>query len=281
MNKNKYIKSPLNYTGGKFKLLSQITPLFPDTISTFVDLFGGGFNVGVNVKAEKIIYNDKCFQVKNILEMFYNTPIEILIHDIEKTIEQYQLTKENAFGYLTLRTDYNESQTKHPILLYTLICYAFNNQIRFNLKDEFNMPFGKNKSSFNPTLKQKFTDFVNEIHTKNIEYTSKDFSEFKFDYLDKNSFVYCDPPYFNTVATYNENCGWHERDELSLRNLLIELNKQGIKWGLSNNLKSNTTLEQWAKQNNFNIHYMNYSYKNCNYQKKDKNHDIEVLITNY
>ena len=37
---NKYIKSPLNYTGGKFKLLSQIVPLLPQNINTFVDLFG-------------------------------------------------------------------------------------------------------------------------------------------------------------------------------------------------------------------------------------------------
>ena len=41
--KGDLIKSPLNYTGGKFKLLPQILPLFPDNIDTFVDLFAGGF----------------------------------------------------------------------------------------------------------------------------------------------------------------------------------------------------------------------------------------------
>lgn len=39
--KEKYIKSPLNYVGGKYKLLK--VPLFPKNIHTFVDLFGGGF----------------------------------------------------------------------------------------------------------------------------------------------------------------------------------------------------------------------------------------------
>lgn len=52
------IASPLNYTGGKFKLLPQILPLFPKKIDTFVDLFCGGCNVGLNVKSKKIIYND-------------------------------------------------------------------------------------------------------------------------------------------------------------------------------------------------------------------------------
>jgi adenine-specific DNA-methyltransferase len=39
---SEYVKSPLNYTGGKYKLLSQILPLFPNEIDTFIDLFGGG-----------------------------------------------------------------------------------------------------------------------------------------------------------------------------------------------------------------------------------------------
>lgn len=43
------IKSPLNYIGGKYKLLPQILPLFPEQINTFVDLFAGGLDVSINV----------------------------------------------------------------------------------------------------------------------------------------------------------------------------------------------------------------------------------------
>ena len=39
------IQSPLNYTGGKFKLLPQILPHFPQDIDCFVDLFCGGGNL--------------------------------------------------------------------------------------------------------------------------------------------------------------------------------------------------------------------------------------------
>ena len=52
------IASPLNYTGGKFKLLTQILPLLPNRINTFVDLFSGGCNVGLNVRSKQVIYND-------------------------------------------------------------------------------------------------------------------------------------------------------------------------------------------------------------------------------
>ena len=55
---NEFLKAPMNYTGNKFKLLSQIIPLFPDNINTFVDLFCGSSTVSLNVKANKIICND-------------------------------------------------------------------------------------------------------------------------------------------------------------------------------------------------------------------------------
>ena len=49
MPQNRYIKSPLNYTGGKYRLLDRILPAFPRDYHRFVDLFAGGFNVGINV----------------------------------------------------------------------------------------------------------------------------------------------------------------------------------------------------------------------------------------
>ena len=63
------IQSPLNYTGGKFKLLPQILPLFPKNINTFVDLFCGGCNVGINVDSNRVIYND----LNENLLCLYNT----------------------------------------------------------------------------------------------------------------------------------------------------------------------------------------------------------------
>lgn len=58
----KLVKSPINYTGGKYKLLPQILPLFPNggnIIGKFIDLFCGGTNVAINVNAANgIIAND-------------------------------------------------------------------------------------------------------------------------------------------------------------------------------------------------------------------------------
>jgi len=64
------IKSPLNYVGGKFKLLSQILPLFPEHIRIFIDLFSGGCNVAVNVNAQQIICNDILMYKNNTILCF-------------------------------------------------------------------------------------------------------------------------------------------------------------------------------------------------------------------
>lgn len=277
----KYIKSPMNYTGGKGKLLNQILPLFPKNINTFVDLFTGGCNVAVNVNANKIIANDLCTQVIDTYKGIQNNNTEKAIEMIEKIINEYDLSKENKEGYLELRKAYNDGNKEWHIF-YTLLAYSFNNQIRFNKKGEFNMPFGKGRSSFNPTLKKKFEDFSNAIHNKNIKFTNNDFKKLNIDKLKDDDFVYLDPPYLVTEATYNT--GWNEETEKDLLSLCDKLNNKGVKFAISNVLEHNGSkneiLINWSKK--YNVNYLNYDYSNCNYHKKDNGHkSIEVLITNY
>lgn len=284
-----YIKSPMNYTGGKYKLLPQILPFFPTEINTFVDLFTGGGNIAVNVNANKIIANDFEPHIIGIYKTFQKYEIEELIKTIEVAIQAFGLTIENADNFNNFRAYYN----KHiedgysfimPIMLYVLICYSFNHQFRFNSKGEFNMPFGKNRSQWNDTMKKNLINFHKAITEKNIIFTNKDFNELKIDKLSSNDFVYCDPPYLITCATYNEKDGWNENCERKLLELLDKLNSQNVKFALSNVLfskgKTNDILIEWSKK--YNVHHLDYTYQNCNYHTKDKeSKPDEVLITNY
>ena len=278
-----YVKSPLNYTGGKYKLLPQLLELFPKQVNTFVDLFAGGGNVSVNVKAEKVVFNDLMWQVPEMLQEFKKIGVEESLRKIDGYISSYDLSKENKEGYLALRELYNKGKSD-PLMLYTLICYSFNNQIRFNNKGAYNMPFGKDRSSFNPTLREKFIIFVQRLQSMEIQFSSKDFRELDLDTLGDNDFVYCDPPYLITVASYNENGGWGEQAERDLLAKLDTLDKAGVKFGLSNVFESkgkeNIILKEWAK--GYIVHYLDHTYSNCSYHKKDKqSKDIEVFITNY
>ncbi len=284
-----YVKSPLNYTGGKFKLLPQLLEIFPKDINTFVDLFAGGGNVAVNVSAKRIVYNDAMYQVPEMLQEFKSVGVERCLERIDRYIEEYQLSKENKEGYLKLRKQYNEPfnvefSVQDPLMLYTLICYSFNNQIRFNNKQEYNMPFGKDRSSFNPALREKFIAFVNRLQEIDIEFRSKDFRKLNIEKLGAEDFVYCDPPYLITVASYNENGGWGEQVERELLNKLDGLNEVGVRFALSNILeskgKSNEILKAWAEK--YRVIYLDSDHSNCSYHRKDKtSRDVEVLIVNY
>lgn len=285
-DKKRFIKSPMNYIGGKYKLLPQLMALFPQHIDTFVDLFAGGFNVTANVQANKTICNDLNSRVVEMVRFFCYADEAAILRRIEDKIQEYGLSKENEAGFKRFRDYYN--QTGNPVDLFTLSCFSFNYQFRFNNRLEYNNPFGRNRSQFSETTKKNLLLFMEAMKGKNLEFYSKDFRSIPLDGLGGDDFIYCDPPYLITNGSYNDgNRGFHdwgEAEEKALYAYLDEANARGIRFALSNMFRhkgqENTILTQWAQQ--YNIHYISSSYANCNYQFKAKDDvTVEVLITNY
>lgn len=286
-----YIKSPLNYVGGKYKILNQIIPKFPKKINTFVDLFGGGFNVGINVDADTVVYNDVIEPLCELMNYFSNKNTEEVVQKLEDNISINGLDKENTDAFLKLRNKYNHSVYKNEddkiIDFYTLILYSFNYQIRFNQNMKYNTPFGKNRSSYNSNTKKNLEKFVNKINKINVKVSKEKFVDFDFSNLGENDFVYCDPPYLITTGSYNDgNRGikdWTLDDEKKLLNILDDLNSKGIKFALSNvlvaNDKKNEILTEWSKK--YTVYIIENTFNNSNYRRKNKDDTIEVLITNY
>lgn len=306
-----FIKSPINYTGNKYRLLEQFKKYLPDNVDTFVDLFCGGATVGFNVEAKHVILIDSNPRVISLLKTLAESPIEKIIKDIEALIEKYKLSysykygyayyreagfvvgnnglkKYNEEGYKTLRTDYNSLKNKNSykanIMLYTLMVYAFNNDIRFNSNGEFNLPVGK--TDFNKNNLNKLIDYNNRAKEISYEFICSDFTDKKVkEKIFNADFVYCDPPYLITTAVYNENNGWNEKNEEELLRLLSEVNDKNIKFALSNVLKkegkTNILLETWIKENNFKKNNINYHYRSSSYNKKNRNsNEEEILVTN-
>lgn len=282
----KYIKSPMNYTGGKYKILQHIIPSFPQKIDKFVDLFAGGLNVGINVDANTIYVNDQINYIIEIYKYFQTESIETLIDLIHKRIYELDLSKTNINGYNKLRNMYN--RTGSILDLFILTCFSFNHQIRFNSKHEFNTPFGRERSSYNYNIESNLTMFCDALHKKNVIFSTRDFREFDFSVLNKNDLVYCDPPYLITTGSYNDGKrgfkDWTKEEDTDLLNLLDSLDKRGILFALSNVLahkgQTNDNLIKWSE--NYNVNFIDKSYANCSYHFKDRNtKTIEVLITNY
>jgi len=145
------------------------------------------------------------------------------------------------------------------------------------------MPFGKDRSSFNETLQSRFVEFVDKINDKHI-FINKSFNEIKLEKLKSNDFVYCDPPYLITLASYNESDGWNANKEKELLGLLDDLNAKGVKFGLSNVFhhkgKSNDMLIEWSKM--YNVEYLDKKYNNCSYHGKNtEKKTVEVFVSNY
>jgi site-specific DNA-adenine methylase len=118
------------------------------------------------------------------------------------------------------------------------------------------------------------------VYVKNCVYLNID------DLAKEKAFLYLDPPYILGNASYNENGGWLEKDEIDLLNFLKECNTKHIRFALSNVMthkgEMHHLLLKWCLENSFSIHYLNYSYSNSSYQIKDKSLETkEVLITNY
>lgn len=276
------VKSPLNYIGGKYKLLPQILPFFPTNINRFVDLFAGGLDVSINITANHIICNDINNYVIGLFEYFQHCSIDELINTIHTIINQFNLSKQNREGYEALRLEYNK--THSPVLFFLLICYGFNHQIRFNSNGEFNNPFGMNRSSYNTNIERNLRKLHDAI--QGFEYHAKNFRQFDTSFMSPGDFLYADPPYLISCGSYNDGKrgfdGWSAADDLFLFTKLDELDRRGIQFALSNVTrhkgKENIPLIEWARQ--YNTHYLTADYTNSNYQAS-ASRTVEVLITNY
>lgn len=302
------IQSPLNYTGGKFKLLPQILPLFPQHTDRFFDLFCGGCNVAINIESDEIICSDINRNLIYLYQTFQNLDKEIIFKWIYEIIEEYGLSLASKNGYKyynsesdkglgeynkkpfkALRDAFNNCQNidyRYYVMLYVIIIYSFNNQIRFNSSGQFNLPVGKR--DFNERMQFKLSNFIDKIKSNKFKFICKDFRNFDINNFSSNDFLYIDPPYLITCASYNENNGWNNNDERDLLSFLDIINDKNIKFALSNVLtgkgNENKILNEWLNKNKdkYKIFHLKKSYANSNYHKTNKINDSdEVLIVNY
>lgn len=271
--------SPLNYIGGKADMIDFLKENAPQKIERLVDLFGGGFNVGVNFDADQIIYNDCNFKVKELLEMLRNVETLDLYKYIVSMIKKYKLEKGKKETYLEIRELYNNQpkENRDPRLLYLLILFGYQQQIRFNSSYNYNNPVGQ--AGFNDKILEKLISFCRILKEKNVVFFSKDFNDV-WEHINDNTFLYLDPPYLITLGSYNDGKrgfnGWTEKDEKNLLEFLSAVNKKGIKFMLSNVLEhkgcTNNLLIDWINENGFRI---------VEYKGKTRKNRKEVIIMNY
>ena len=288
--------SPIFYMGNKKRLIKKgLIVLFPNNINNMIELFGGSAVVSMNTKAKHYYISDVDENLVDLYYLFKHNSSNEIINHIWQRVEEFELSKERTRrcdfigkedviekykkSYMNFRSYYNKN--KNILDFYTLMFYSFSQQFRFNRKGDFNMPYGTDCFS------EKNEDYIRNgcgfFQSNNVFVEKCDFRTLDFDLLGENDFVYLDPPYLNTTATYNENGGWSEEDEDDLYKLCEELNARGIKFGLSNVFSDkgirNDKLIKWCNENNWNIYVFDkVSYSACG---KGNSNAKEVFIRNY
>lgn len=283
--------------GNKKKLIKKgLTELFSDNINTFVDVFAGSGIVAMNTKANKYIINDAENHLAELYTMFREYSADVIIKHIEQRIDEFGLarerTKRNEFkdkekiqqykaAYMKLRKQYNEQESRSVFDFYTLMFYSFSQQFRFNNKGEFNMPCGND--CFSEKNKEYIRNGGDFFKKGNVKISSIDFKEMDISEFNSEDYIYLDPPYLNTTATYTENEGWNEEDESKLYEFCENLTKNNIRFGMSNVFENkgvvNQRIANWCRDNKLKVYVFDkFTYMACG---KGNSNAKEVFITNY
>lgn len=275
-------ESPLNYIGNKSKVINQLIEFAPTNCTKMIDAFGGGFNVGINFDELDIVYNDLNHFVKELIESFATYDTYQYLMYIQKMIKKFGLEKANKDAYNKAREYYNQSKPnqRDPRLLFTIILYGFNQQIRFNNNHEFNNPSGIRW--FNDKILEKMISFSRAIKSKNVTFLSLDFIDLE-NQIDADTFLYLDPPYMLTNASYNDGRrgfnGWNNDLEEGLFNFIDTIDEQGVQFMLSYVLEHkeirNEKLENWIDEHNYNLIQLGNVLGISGSRRK------EILVTNY
>ena len=264
-------------------------------------LVGGG-TISLNVDYNSIIYNELNNNVVDLLMLIKNHEPNEIIEHIKKRVKEFDLNKEGtdvrqnikdiekirnySDNYFKFRDFYNKQENKNILDLFTLTFFSFCNLIRFNSKNEFNMPFGNR--CFIKDHETIINNAYNVLQNKNITFSNNNAFNILKDITNNNkrTFVYCDPPYTNTTAIYNKQRafgGWSIEDDYKLFAELDRIDKLGVKFALSNVLENkglnNNHIYKWAIENKYNIIYL--EDKNYSALGKGNAKSKEVLITNY
>lgn len=233
MKKNNLVIPFVKWAGGKRQLLPELIKYIPK-FTTYCEPFVGGGALFFYLQPQKAIIND--FN-KDLI----NTYITIR-DDLEKLIEYLSTYKNDAENYYKIREldrlplfqKMSNTQKASRLIYLNKTCY--NGLFRVNSMGEFNSPFGYYKSPniINEPILRAISKYLQKA---NVTFFSEDFEIVVKD-LQKDTFVYFDPPYDPVSVSSNftgyTNLGFGKNEQKRLKKVCDNLNNKGIKFLLSN-----------------------------------------------
>lgn len=295
----KPLKPFLKWVGGKGQLLDEIEKFYPFSdgiVTKYAEPFVGGgavlFDILYKYNLDEIYISDINRELINtycIIRDNIDDLIEILSklqHDFEKRCpnerKQLYFEKRNRFNILKV-IDNSKTNLEKAALMIFLNKTCFNGLYRVNKKGLFNVPMGSYK---NPTICDESNLRLVSQSLKKVTIICGDYKE-SSDFIDKETFVYFDPPYRPLTETSNftsyTNFDFNDNSQIDLAKFIGKMALKGAKILLSNSDPKNYDIDDNFFDNiysSYNIHRVNASRMiNCNSDARGK--ISELLISNY
>ena len=225
------LKPFVKWVGGKGQLIEQLEKYIP---ADFESLYISDINAEL-INAYNVVKNNVDELVKKLTEMqLAFVPMD------ENGRKYYYYTARDRFNALQIT---EETAVEKASLFIFLNKTCFNGLYRVNKKGQFNVPMGAYK---NPTIcDENNLRNVSEA-LQNVTIVCGDYTLSK-DFIDKDTFVYLDPPYRPISETagftaYNADC-FDDNEQIRLAKFIDEINLSGAKIMLSNSDPQNVNPE--------------------------------------
>ncbi|HGY3718120.1 adenine-specific DNA-methyltransferase [Citrobacter sp. Res13-Sevr-PEB04-36] len=185
----------LKWAGGKYPLLDDIKRHLPQG-DCLVEPFVGAGSVFLNTDFSRYILAD----INSDLISLYNIVKSRTDEYVQASRELFVPETNQSEVYYQFRTEFNASQDpfRRAVLFLYLNRFGYNGLCRYNLRGEFNVPFGRYKKPYFPEA--ELYHFAEKA--QNAEFHCLSYEEC-MERADINSVVYCDPPYAPLSATAN------------------------------------------------------------------------------
>lgn len=293
------VKPFLKWAGGKGQIIKEIEKYYPfedKRITKYAEPFVGGGAVLFDILSR---YDLECVYISDINAELINTYC-VIREDIDALIEMlyalqnaflplgtddrkaYYMQKRERFNNLKVDSNKGSSIEKAALMIF-LNKTCFNGLYRVNRRGLFNVPMGSYK---NPMICDETNLRAVSEKLQSVTIVCSDYRK-SSSFIDKNTFVYFDPPYRPITDTasftaYTENL-FNDEKQIELAEFVDDMHRKGAKIVVSNSDPKNSN----TNDNFFDNIYSAHNIKrvdatrmiNCKAQARGK--VKELLISNF
>ncbi len=265
------MKPFLKWAGNKYQIIERIKDVLPDG-KRLIEPFVGSGAVFLNTDYQEYLLADSNHDLINLFLRLQSRGEEF----VEYCRTFFTPQNNDSDVFYEFRTKFNSSddtRLRSALFVY-LNKHCFNGLCRYNLKGEYNVPFGKYKRPYFP--EKELLYFAKK--TENVQFIVTDFNN-TMEQAEIGDIVYCDPPYVPLSATANFTSYSSGRFGLQEQNELADQAKtladRGIPVVLSNHdIEFTRQAYASAKTVRFDVQ----RYISCNGDKREKAPEVLALF---